>query len=753
MIGSFAAVEMVLSMMFCGVSQPDIIQISCDKPLRISNVYVNRPQVTLYEKFEITFDLDGLWDNPFDPAQVKVDAEFSSPSGRTLVVPGFFYQQYTRILKDGEDSYKPVGKPMWKVRFAPSEAGEYTYQVKVTNNGQIVDSEPGILTSTADTANHGFVRVSKSNPLYFQHDDGTPFFALANCKWWDNISDIETFYAEFARSGGNMTRNFVSRIGELVDPPVPRPDRGFGKIDLDRSWRHDQMLEQCEKLGICQQLAIANGTYFLKWDKNRWRMCVYNKFQGGFLDSQSGQAKEYLTNKMARENFKGTLRYFVARWGYSTAVFSWNLWNEIDLIPEYDTLRDEARDWHREMAQYLKQIDWARHVVHTNFKTINGDSHLDALPEMDIVSVNTYTSMNFAPVAELWIKRHISAYQKPVMFGEFGIGHSYGEEGYAPHDPDRIMAHNGMWSTTMSGSAGTGMAFGWNWLANRKYYTYLEALAKYVDGIPFCQRSWQPIVVESFHFKDTEQTPYYADTFVEGWHMNYRFPPGWKKRETFEIEPDGRVRDHDFMSGFLGPPLGRNKIALNMDYPEAGDFVIFVSEIFLRKDNPGPPQLTASLDGKLVLQQDLTVEPKNTRNLYQRYGFSVPKGSHIIEIGNTGGGFFPVGYELQGFIRREGPDLEIRGQQTDDIILLWLKSPKLTWLYARMGIEPQEQPAGKLVLTNIPEGVWIAEWLDTIENRWIKHSVEESKNGVLSIETPPVRRSIAVKLLRVQNAL
>jgi len=751
MNGNFAIAEMVLSIMFCAISLPDIIQISCDKPLRISNIYVNRRQVALYEKFEITFDLDGNWDNPFDPVQVKVDAEFTSPDGDVLVVPGFFYQQYTRILKDGEDLYKPTGKPVWKVRFVPTETGQYTYQIKVTNEGQTIASKEDKLICTADTANHGFVRVSKNNPLYFEYDDGTPFFALANCKWWDNIGDIETFYAEFARAGGNMTRNFVSRIGELVDPPVSRPDRGFGKIDLDRAWRHDQMLELCEKLGICQQLAIANGTYFLKWDKNRWRMCVYNKFQGGFLDSQSGQAKEYLTNKLARENFKGTLRYFVARWGYSTAVFSWNLWNEIDLIPEYDKLRNEAREWHREMAQYLKQIDWAEHVIHTNFKTINGDSHLDALPEMDIVSVNTYTSMNFAPVAELWIKRHISAYQKPVMFSEFGIGHSYGEEGYAPHDPDRIMAHNGMWSTTMSGSAGTGMAFGWNWLTNRKYYTYVAALAKYVDGIPFCKRNWQPVVVESLRFSDANRASYYADVFVEGWHMNYRFPPGWKQYEEFQIDPNGHVNNHDFMSGFLGPPLGKNKIDLKMDYPEAGEFVIFIPEIFLRNDNPGLPQLTASLDGKVMVQQELTTEQENARNLYQHYSFSVPKGPHTITVENTGGGFFPVGYELRNFMRREGPNLEVRGQQTDDIIMLWLKNPKLTWLYSRMGFEPQEQPAGELVLANIPEGIWIAEWLDTMENRWIKHSVEESREGLLTIETPPVRRSIAVKLFKVEN--
>ena len=90
--------------------------------------------------------------------------------------------------------------------------------------------------------------------------------------------------------------------------------------------------------------------------------------------------------------------------------------------------------------------------------------------------------------------------------------------------------------------------------------------------------------------------------------------------------------------------------------------------------------------------------------------------------------------------------------QTDDIILVWLKAPKLTWLYVRTGIEPEAQLAGKLVLTNVPDGVWIAEWLDTIENQWIRRSVERSANGKLVLETPPIQKSVAVRLLRSISA-
>ena len=320
---------------------------------------------------------------------------------------------------------------------------------------------------------------------------------------------------------------------------------------------------------------------------------------------------------------------------------------------------------------------------------------------MDIVSSNTYTQLDFSPAAETWIKRHLAAYQKPVMFSEFGVGHSYGTEGYAPHDPQRLMAHNGMWSCLMSGSASTGMPFGWNWLQHDKYYTYVAALASYVDGVPFSKGKWKPITVESFRFSDPAPPAYYADVFVEGWHLNYRFPPEWKKREVFEIGPDGSVKEQDLMSGHLGPPVGQQRIVLKIDYPQAGEFAVFVPEFFLRKDNPVPPQLTASLDGHVVLRQDLHVTRSPEK--YQRF-LPVPAGPHAVTLENTGGGFFPLGHELRGFVRRDGPDLQVRGQQTDDIILLWLKSPKLTWLYGRMGVVPQEQSSGGLLLAGGPDG-------------------------------------------------
>jgi hypothetical protein len=39
-------------------------------------------------------------------------------------------------------------------------------------------------------------------------------------------------------------------------------------------------------------------------------------------------------------------RYIIARWAYSTAVHSWELWNEMDWIDNFAAHATDAGNWH-----------------------------------------------------------------------------------------------------------------------------------------------------------------------------------------------------------------------------------------------------------------------------------------------------------------------------------------------------------------------------------------------------------------------
>lgn len=718
--------------------ETDYVNLSSAGELKITEIAVNSDRIGLYEKFEISFDLEGEWDNPFDPDQIKVDAHFYSPDGKQIIVPGFFYQEYRQNINN---RLEKVGNPVWKIRFTPVMAGEYKYELVANNKGKEITSPSNVFTSISYNTNHGFLKISKTNPLYFEFDDGSPFFGVA----MDNASnrDYNRLYNRFAKVGGNFNRLFINNniydIGEVIQPSAG-PDKGLGKMNLDNSWRLDRVIEIAENLGIYQLLCLTNQTNF----NGGWKNNVFNKANGGILDSP----REYFTSDLAMRYLEKRFRYIVARWGYSTSVFSWNLWNEYSAQPGFDI--PSAVLWHQRMARYLSSVDAFRHVIHTNDGLLNGVNEISSLPEMELVSTNTYGLKNIADVAEIWTKRMINQFKKPYVLTEFGIGHNnLPPSGYAGIDPERIMIHDGLWSPLMSGSASTGMAWEWNWIDNQKVYTYINAVSKIVEGIPFNKRQWMPVKVSSFKFKNP-QASYYADVIVEGWNPtgNYGMPREAADQKFFQIDRNGRVETNDLLTAVLVDTTGKGKsrntpsVTFKAEYPVNGEFIVFVSD--LRNTKP-TIQLTVSLDGKQALKKDLLPAP-----FIQNYTINIPKGPHTILIENSSGGTFTTSFELKNYIFKNGPDLEVRGLQSDDYILLWLKNQKFTLLHEMTKINLKPQPEGILELQNVPDGSWMVEWVNTVDASNVKTELVESKSHKLVLKTPVIEKSVAVRLQKIK---
>ena len=84
--------------------------------------------------------------------------------------------------------------------------------------------------------------------------------------------------------------------------------------------------------------------------------------------------------------------------------------------------------------------------------------------------------------------------------------------------------------------------------------------------------------------------------------------------------------------------------------------------------------------------------------------------------------------------------------QTDDYILLWLKHPEFNWMYRRMGMTSDEQPAGQLTLRDVPDGTWSAQWIDTVEARSIRQESVTSKGSILRLPTLSTARSLVIRL-------
>lgn len=726
----------------------DLVDLVSYGSLKMGEPVVNTDQVGLYEKYEVTFTLDGKWDNPFDPDQVSVDARFRTPDGSVLTMPGFFFQDYRR---NASGRLEKVGDPVWKVRFAPEQPGDYSCQIIARNGGEEVRSPELKFTSVDYKADSGFLRISRTNPLYFEFADGTPFFAVAMDM---SQGDNRGTYHRFAHAGGNFNRLFLTNGKfnlEELNPPPPRPDRGLGKINLEAAHNLDETLELGEKLGIYHMLTLTNQWTF----NSRWFEHTYNKENGGILES----AREYFTSEEAMRYFERRLRYIIARWAYSTSVFSWDLWNEFSAAPG-STGEDGVR-WHRRMAKYISSLDIFDHPIHTNDGSLNGHDDVHSMPEMEIVSTNTYTIKNIANVGETWSRYFVEKFKKPYLLTEFGMGHSMrGTGGYAGMDPERRMVHNGLWGPIMGGSAGTGMAWEGNWLNHERFYTYARAVSQIVRDIPFSKRDWAPIRVASFTYADG-RTGSYGDVIVEGWPSNFSMPDRIVHQQ-FKIDELGRVdKQNNFSAALAGPgleevswltaPGGRknSSVSFNVDYPRDGEFVVYVTEI---RDANVTPRLRISVDGKQVFQKDLV--PLDVENyvplMYNQYfPVEISKGSHTIQVENVTGGSFITAFELKGFLPWEGPHLEVRGIQSQDYMILWLKNQKYTVLHELTGVPLERQREGILTLQDVPDGTWLAEWVNTVEASTVKTEVVKSQNGKLVLQTPAVTESVAVRLQKL----
>jgi hypothetical protein len=66
--------------------------------------------VAVLERWQLQADLGRSWANPFDPREVAVDAEFTTPTGVVERVPGYYFQDYSRSLVSAwRQSGNPVG--------------------------------------------------------------------------------------------------------------------------------------------------------------------------------------------------------------------------------------------------------------------------------------------------------------------------------------------------------------------------------------------------------------------------------------------------------------------------------------------------------------------------------------------------------------------------------------------------------------------------------------------------------------------
>lgn len=215
-----------LSVLFLVICKLGVQTAEGQGSLQIVDVHLNASTVGQYERFELTFDITGIVATnpsfPYDPdpppgvpagVGISVDGLFSNNNWATTIVqPGFLYRDYARHRYGQFEHLYPQGDPVWKIRFAPQQTGEWRYRIRVTDAGGTTyyPATTDLSFVVVPSSKHGFLRVSETDPRYFEFPDGTPFIGVGHNSGFDSTYDADTTFDVYQANGANFFRIWLS---------------------------------------------------------------------------------------------------------------------------------------------------------------------------------------------------------------------------------------------------------------------------------------------------------------------------------------------------------------------------------------------------------------------------------------------------------------------------------------------------------------------------------------------------------------
>ncbi len=256
----------------------------------------------------------------------------------------------------------------------------------------------------------------------------------------------------------------------LWEGEVSRGIRGYyNPVDC---YMLDELVSAAEQKGIYLQLCLLTRDLYMSALKNP-------------------NSAEY---EQAIKDARKTLRYAVARWGYSTSVAAWEYWNEMD--PGLPTDK-----FYGALGDYLEQTDPYHHLRTTSTW---GPSAKDCRqPKLDLADVHFYLRPSDKGRLEdevdavldrtRWLRDQAPA--KPAHLGEFGLAN----EKWQPTEEmgrsrETVDMHNALWASALSGASGTAMFWWWERLDQRDFYPQYRPLSRFLAEVPWTTGSLQPVV-------------------------------------------------------------------------------------------------------------------------------------------------------------------------------------------------------------------------------------------------------------------
>jgi hypothetical protein len=380
------------------------------------SLYVSTNQVA-----EWGYESKKEYQNPFK--EVSVSAIITDSTGQRIEIPGYW-----------------AGDNYWKFRFSSPTVGTYRF-VTVCNDpkNQSLHQQKGNITITEYSGSnpvyaHGALRVS---PLgnYLAHQDGTPFFWLAD-SWWHGMTERLDFPAGFEQLADDRQQKGFNVIQFAIAFPCDiAPFDPRGQNAAGDPWDQD--------------FTSINPAYFDLVDQ-RLQMLL----DKGLVPNIVGLWGYYM-KYMGVDTVKKHWAYLIARYGAYPVTYTLSgettLAYYTDLEDRWDYYKDQFRTQWSEVARFIQENDPYNRLLttHPGPGIHDGKNPIYEMQHLDMVMLQSGHG-GFATMPN--VNRFIEQYQdrfpdKPVIHGEVCFE---GMAGSSWQDVQRLL----FWSNVLQGTPG-----------------------------------------------------------------------------------------------------------------------------------------------------------------------------------------------------------------------------------------------------------------------------------------------------------
>lgn len=642
--------------------------------------------VPRYAKFEASWTLPQTG-NPFDPADNDVDAVFTGPHGLKVTQPAFW---------DGD---------RWRVRFAPARVGVYTLQIM--RNG--VKAVPAGLSASrfrcVASASPGFVRRDPASVRRLVFDGGQTYYPFGMDAAWlpAGQTSYDPTFTQMQAAGMNWARVWMNAWdGKNLEWAVNKADNPKpGTLLLDVARRWDAIFDSAERHGIYLQMTLQHhGQYTAHTDSN-WTDNPFNAqtnaANGGFLEHPD----DFFTNAEARRLTRLKYRYITARYGYSTHLLSYELFNEVQDITEVQNHFQDVVAWHKEMAVALRSEDVNHHLITTS-NSVPGDPL--AQIGLDYNQIHAYVP----DIVSFFAAVPVSA-DAPAFTGEWG-----------PSDMKAGMTegflHDGLWASVMAPTAGAGQFWYWDTVEAKNWWPQFASVSGFLKagGIRPALNTLMPTVRSEGAFGD----------------LSFTLPGGWGPftRSAATVPSGGAAPNlsglSSYFQGRFHKDLRPQPITFSVNCPGPCRFVVSVGTVAKAGAHP-----VLSVNGTRSAEADFPAADAD-HDAGRTLIADLPAGPSAVTLDNTGPDWFMPRFT----VTRYAPPVAVLAKGSRRAAEFW------AYNRTRTGAAPA---AATLTLPGLAPGAYTVLLWDT----WAGHALPPVsatvQNGQLTVPLPPVARDIA----------